>query len=131
MKNIIKGSPSFRLMVGGVALACLAVLSAPRMASAGNAQCEKLLAFTGQTLELVEKSAPRPELRAKYLQLVERNRNNQPVPIEEIRALRREILFSHPALQFNDILFDACIFNAKQGYPKAFCGHMVLSLIHI
>ena len=127
MRNIIKVflSRSFRPLLAGMALACVAVLSAPRMASAGDAQCEKWLAFTERTLQLVEKCAPRPELRAKYFQLLERNRNKQPVAIEEIRALRREILFSHPALQFNDILFNANLVPAKQGFPQAYRSHMV------
>ncbi|MEI8234189.1 MAG: hypothetical protein WCH57_05835 [Verrucomicrobiota bacterium] len=131
MRNIIKVflSRSFRPLLAGMALACVAVLSAPRMASAGDAQCEKWLAFTERTLQLVEKSAPRPELRAKYLQLLERNRNKQPVAIEEIRALRREIILSHPALQFNDILFNANSVALKTGFPGAFLGHMVDSFL--
>ena len=83
----------------------------PKGASPDDAK--SLLSLASATLAYVERTAPQPALRRELDELL---RRPAPDP-SEIRALRRRILFAHPSLQFDDLLFNKqmCITS----------GHMV------
>jgi hypothetical protein len=69
------------------------------------------------SLALVEKCSPRPALAARLKNLTERATSaNGPVSLHEVRALRRDIILSHPALDFDAILLTE--------RPTAANGHM-------
>ena len=71
-------------------------------------RAERALAFAQKTLDYVEKSAARPKLAARLQAFAERvkKKGDDAKLEEEILALRREIIFSHPALNFDDLLIN-------------------------
>lgn len=67
------------------------------------------LVFARRTLDLVQRAAPRPALAARLATLEQEERRLAPTAdwsafLARARALRREIIFSHPTLDFSDLL---------------------------
>jgi len=82
------------------------------------------LALAQRTLAYVEKSEKRPEMSAQLAGLAQRLPQAKDAAAraaleKEIRALRRTILFSHPALSFDRIL------ASQRGIPYTIAPHMV------
>jgi hypothetical protein len=76
-------------------------------------QAQAAAAFARKTLELVEKAAPRPEFRRELKALderIDRGRRNPATDWEAevaaCKALRRRIILSHPALDFEALLIN-------------------------
>ena len=85
---------------------------------------EDALALAQRTLAYVERSAPRPEMQKNLAELAQRLPQTQEAAArsaleKEIRALRRRIIFSHPALNFDRLL------AAQRGIPYTSAPHMV------
>ena len=86
-----------------------------------------------QTLAMVQKSTPLPEQQQKlHVAIAAYRVASSPEKLNNIRQLRREILFCHPALKFDDLLFNLQVFKLVKGYPnlgQTFDGHMVDSYL--
>ena len=85
---------------------------------------EDALALAQRTLVYVERTVPRPEQTAELKALAQRLPQTREAVAraaleKEIRALRRKILFSHPALAFNRLL------ASQRGIPYTVAPHMV------
>ena len=70
-------------------------------------------AFARRTLELVERAAPRPQLRAELVALDQRlaearqsTKTDWDAEVAACRALRRRFILSHPALDFEALLIN-------------------------
>jgi len=115
-----------RLMVVGV---CLLLYASVLVAQEG----ESVIGLAEQTLEMVQKVMPLPEQQLKLQSAISNYRAAPSLDkLYEIRQLRREILFLHPALQFDDLLFNLQAFRLVKGYPhlgQTFDGHMVDSYL--
>ena len=82
------------------------------------------LALAQRTLAYVEKSEPRPAMAAELTGSAQklkqtRDASARAVLEKEIRALRRRIIFSHPALSFDRLL------ASQRGIPYTCAPHMV------
>ena len=82
------------------------------------------LALAQRTLAYVEKSAKRPGMAAELNALEQRLPQARGAAAraaleKEIRALRRKIIFSHPALNFDKLL------ASQRGLPYTYAPHMV------
>jgi hypothetical protein len=82
------------------------------------------LALAQRTLAYVEKSEKRPEMAAALTGFAQRLPQTRDATAraaleKEIRALRRQILFSHPALKFDRLL------ASQRGIPYTCAPHMV------
>ena len=85
---------------------------------------EDALALAQRTLVYVEVSQKRPEMAAELASLAQRLPQTRETAArsaleKEIRALRRRILFSHPALAFDRLL------SSQRGIPYTVAPHMV------
>ena len=85
---------------------------------------EDALALAQRTLAYVEKSERRPEMAAELASLAQKLPQAQEAAArsaleKQIRALRRQILFSHPALAFDRLL------ASQRGIPYTGAPHMV------
>jgi hypothetical protein len=85
---------------------------------------EDALALAQRTLAYVERTSPRPEQAAELSTLTQRLPQTREAVAraaleKEIRALRRKILFSHPALAFDRLL------ASQRGIPYTAAPHMV------
>ncbi len=85
----------------------MVLLLAAGVASARNV--DEALALARKTLDLVERSEARPEF-AKTLAAMERRgklpAGQEPLSFDEVMALRRRIILSHPALNFDRLLIN-------------------------
>jgi hypothetical protein len=92
-----------------------------------------VIALAEQTLALVQKSTPLPAQQQKLQTLIDAYRATpSPEKLNEIRQVRREIILCHPALKFDDLLFNLQVFRLVKGYPnlgQTFDGHMVDSYL--
>jgi len=84
-------------------------------------QSDDLLALARRTLAFVEKSAPRPKLAAELASLERRlsgPESGRAKALDELRTLRRRIIFSHPLLDFDTLLVN------KRPPPFSLYSHM-------
>ena len=89
---------SFRLTL---LLALLVVVYAAEPSASVNAWLD----LTSRTIALVERAQPRPKLAQRLEALRARAKADPgPATIDAILAFRREVLWSHPALAFNDLI---------------------------
>ena len=85
---------------------------------------EDALALAQRTLAYVEKSERRPEMAAELTALAQKLPQTREAAArsaleKQIRVLRRQILFSHPALAFDRLL------ASQRGLPYTVAPHMV------
>ncbi len=85
---------------------------------------DEALALARRTLDYVEKSGKRPEMDSELSAMAQRLPLTQEAAAraaleKEIRALRRRIIFSHPALNFDRLL------ASQRGIPYTCAPHMV------
>jgi hypothetical protein len=96
-----------RLLVG---LWLVASLLIPSMLQAD--ELEQALALARRTLSFVERSRPCPELAHQLVELERRAARGSAAGREElcraVRAVRRQIIFSHPLLDFDRLLVNKC-----------------------
>ena len=111
----------------------LSVLAVSQCASLVAQDTKDVIALAEQTLALVQKSTPLPEQQQKLQAAIEAYRAApSSEKLNAIRQLRRETLLCHPALKFDDLLFNLQVFKLVKGYPhlgQTFDGHMVDSYL--
>jgi len=104
---------SARTYLAALAVALASATGARAAGTPSTRDLERVFELARDTLALVERSAPRPQLAAELKALHERfPEPKQPADArrkalyDQVRALRRRIILSHPALDFERILIN-------------------------
>ena len=96
-------------------------------AQADGADCRQTLALARRTLEFVERSRPCPELAARLTELERRadalsGGEERGSLCHAVRQLRRQIIFSHPLLDFDRLLVNKCPPPAYSHQSRQYLG---------
>ena len=96
-------------------------------AQAEGADCRQTLALARRTLEFVERSRPCPELAARLTELERRadalsGGEERGSLCHAVRQLRRQIIFSHPLLDFDRLLVNKCPPPAYSHQSRQYLG---------
>lgn len=98
--------------------------AAPSVATA-----EKIITLAEETFAMVQKEVELPQQSKELQHLIEQFQQSPSEKIlGQIQLLRREIIFAHPRLQFDDLLFNLRRVDLVHGYKhlgRLFNGHMV------
>ena len=92
-------------------------------------ELEQAMALARKTLEFVERSRPCPELAARLAKLELQAAESQPLEDAQraslcsaVRQLRRQIIFSHPLLDFDRLLVNKCPPPAYSHQSRQYLG---------
>lgn len=99
-------------------------------AEAGNAgELEQSIALAGKTLDFVQRARPCPDLAARLAALESQSSQLSPGAAAEraeldsaVRQLRRQIIFSHPLLDFDRLLINKCPPPAYSHQTRQYLG---------